>query len=90
VPTGDRDTAIDPGRPDDRFGDLEQQWFVSHLLSTLGDAERDMVRMRFMEGLSQAQIATQIGKSQMHVSRALAKTFVRMRALAESQAAAYT
>jgi RNA polymerase sigma factor (sigma-70 family) len=33
--------------------------------------EREVLRLRFVEDLSQSQIATRIGHSQMHVSRIL-------------------
>jgi RNA polymerase sigma-B factor len=36
--------------------------------------------MRFEDGLTQTQIAEQVGVSQMHVSRLIRKSLARMRA----------
>jgi RNA polymerase sigma-B factor len=36
--------------------------------------------MRFEDGLTQTQIADQVGVSQMHVSRLIRKSLARMRA----------
>lgn len=56
--------------------DLDQ---VERLLATLGEREREIVRLRFYEHLSQDQIAERVGLSQMHVSRLLRQSFDRMR-----------
>jgi RNA polymerase sigma-B factor len=42
---------------------------VERLLATLTERERDVVRMRFENGWSQSRIGTEIGVSQMQVSR---------------------
>ena len=41
-------------------------------MSQLPEREQRILRMRFVEGLTQSEIATSIGVSQMHVSRLLA------------------
>ena len=46
----------------------------------LPHSEREILRMRFEDGLTQTQIAEQIGVSQMHVSRLIRKSLARMRA----------
>jgi RNA polymerase sigma-B factor len=63
----------------DRFDGVA---LVNDLLSRLSDRERDLVRLRFEEGMSQTQIARKMGVSQMHVSRLLARTVGRLRVLA--------
>jgi RNA polymerase sigma-B factor len=55
---------------------------VQRLLEHLPERERTIVRLRFFEGLSQADIAQRVGMSQMHVSRLLRRSLERLRALA--------
>ena len=47
---------------------------VSEMLSVLPEREQTIVYLRFFEGLTQSEIAEQIGISQMHVSRLLARS----------------
>ncbi|HNH38457.1 MAG TPA: sigma-70 family RNA polymerase sigma factor [Microthrixaceae bacterium] len=58
---------------------LEDRDEVGRLLSTLGPREREIIRLRFYEHLSQEQIAERVGLSQMHVSRLLRRSFEQMR-----------
>ena len=48
-------------------------------LPQLDDRERLVLRLRFVEDMTQSQIAEQIGHSQMHVSRILRRTLERIR-----------
>ena len=80
----DRDGA---GGIVDRRGNLdrgieavEQRMIVSQLLESLPDRERDIVVLRFYEGLTQSEIADRFGVSQMQISRILARTLDRLRA----------
>ena len=41
--------------------------------------EQEILRMRFEDGLTQTQIAEQVGISQMHVSRLIRRSLERMR-----------
>jgi RNA polymerase sigma-B factor len=52
---------------------------VNGLLDRLPDREREIVRLRFYEQLSQEQIAEAVGVSQMQVSRLLRASFEKMR-----------
>ena len=70
------------GVEDKEIERLDGEALVNDLLSRLSDRERELVRLRFEEGLSQTQIASQMGVSQMHVSRLLARTVQRLRVLA--------
>ena len=56
---------------------------VSGLVSSLGERERTILRLRFHEDLTQAEIAQRLGISQMHVSRLLRQSLERLRILAE-------
>jgi RNA polymerase sigma-B factor len=49
------------------------------VLGSLPDREREILRMRFEEGMTQTEIADSVGISQMHVSRLIRKSLVQMR-----------
>jgi RNA polymerase sigma-B factor len=49
------------------------------LLAALPSRERHIIALRFFQGLTQSQIAEQVGLSQMHVSRLLAKSLAQLR-----------
>ena len=70
------------GIEDGEIDRLDGAALVNDLLSRLSDRERELVRLRFVDGLSQTQIAASMGVSQMHVSRLLARTVARLRVLA--------
>ncbi len=81
----DRDSSA--GGLVDRRGNLdsgieavEQRMIVSQLLESLPDRERDIVVLRFYDGLTQSEIADRFGVSQMQISRILARTLDRLRA----------
>ena len=48
-------------------------------LNRLPERERTVLLLRFWGGLTQSEIATEIGVSQMHVSRILAATLAGLR-----------
>jgi RNA polymerase sigma-B factor len=52
---------------------------LREVVSRLPDREQLILRLRFMDNLTQAEIATMIGVSQMHVSRLLTKSFEQLR-----------
>ena len=56
---------------------------LDELLSVLPARDREIVRLRFMEDLTQAEIGEQLGISQMHVSRLLRQSIARLRQEAE-------
>ncbi|MEU5884379.1 SigB/SigF/SigG family RNA polymerase sigma factor [Spirillospora sp. NPDC047279] len=64
--------------------DADLEGVVDHeslkpLMAELPERERHIVQLRFWGNLTQAQIATRIGVSQMHVSRLLRKTLDQLR-----------
>jgi RNA polymerase sigma-B factor len=71
---GDDDTELDTA---------ETRAVLAPLLATLSSRERLIVRLRFFEGLTQSEIATRLGISQMHVSRLLARSVAQLRAASE-------
>ncbi|MGI8491319.1 MAG: SigB/SigF/SigG family RNA polymerase sigma factor [Acidimicrobiales bacterium] len=74
------------GTEDVGFADAERRAVLAPLLSQLPERERLIVRLRFFDGLTQSEIAAQLGISQMHVSRLLARTVAQLRAAAEQAA----
>jgi RNA polymerase sigma-B factor len=54
-------------------------------LTRLPDRERQMIRWRFVDGLTQSQIADRLGISQMHVSRLLTRTLDGLHAWIEGE-----
>jgi RNA polymerase sigma-B factor len=67
----------------DRSADLvDDHDELRRLLDALPERERTIVYLRFFEGLTQSQIATQVGVSQMHVSRLLQRSLIKLREVA--------
>jgi RNA polymerase sigma-B factor len=71
----------DPGyRLADDAATLEQ------LMSVLSDRERELLRLRFAEDLTQTEIGARLGLSQMHISRLVRQVIERLREAAERDA----
>ena len=73
--------VTDPGAVDGNLVAVEGRTYLAELLSRLPEHEREIVELRFVEGLTQTQIGERLGVSQMYVSRMLARTLGRLRAL---------
>jgi RNA polymerase sigma-B factor len=56
----------------------EDRELLASGLQTLDDRERRILRLRFAEGLTQSEIAADIGVSQMHVSRLLRRALEKL------------
>ena len=67
------------GIDDDALGHVEYRESLKPLLAGLDPRDRKILLLRFFHGMTQSQIATEIGMSQMHVSRLLSRTLVRLR-----------
>jgi len=80
-PTGDEE--LDPmetiGTDDAGFERTDNRASLEPALESLPEREREILRMRFEDGLTQTQIAERIGISQMHVSRLIRRSLERMR-----------
>jgi RNA polymerase sigma-B factor len=73
------------GRVDQGFESVERRMTVDHLLGTLSERDRTIIVLRFFGNKTQSEIAAEIGISQMHVSRLLARALERLHGvLAES------
>lgn len=69
------------GLDDPALGGLEDRRTVEVALQHLPEREQSVLRMRFYEELSQAEVARRLGISQMHVSRVQREALRRMKAL---------
>jgi RNA polymerase sigma-B factor len=67
------------GQVDGGYELIEDRLTVESVLPSLDEREREVLRLRFVDDLPQSKIATQIGCSQMHVSRLLRSTLDRLR-----------
>jgi RNA polymerase sigma-B factor len=72
--------------PLESLGEIEHEYEVSEDravlapgLRALDDRERRILHLRFFEGLTQSQIAQQVGISQMHVSRLIRRALEKIR-----------
>jgi RNA polymerase sigma-B factor len=67
------------GAEDECYDRVELHAAISGALAQLDEREQVVVRLRFVEDLSQTQIAARIGVSQMQVSRLLRRALERLR-----------
>jgi RNA polymerase sigma-B factor len=84
-PSGDDDQLrLDErlGVIDEGFAHAEHRAVVETLYGILTKREREIIRLRFEEDLTQAEIGEQVGLSQMHVSRVLRAAVEKLRAQA--------
>ena len=51
-------------------------------MTALGDRDREVLRLRFVEDLTQAEIGERIGVSQMQISRIIRQSLARLRSAA--------
>ncbi len=52
---------------------------LAQIMEGLPDRERTILQLRFVDELSQAEIAQRVGISQMHVSRLLRRTLATLK-----------
>jgi RNA polymerase sigma-B factor len=71
------------GVEDAGFSEAEDAATVQHLMRVLSEREREVLRLRFEEDLTQAEIGTRIGVSQMHVSRIIRQAIAQLQRAAE-------
>jgi RNA polymerase sigma-B factor len=67
------------GIEDDALEGVEYRESLRPLLARLPARERQILLLRFFRNMTQSQIADEIGISQMHVSRLLARTLAELR-----------
>ncbi len=71
------------GGDDVELAGAEGRAVLAPLLAKLPPRERRIVHLRFFDGLTQSEIAAELGISQMHVSRLLSRSVAQLRAAAE-------
>jgi RNA polymerase sigma-B factor len=71
------------GDEDPGYRQAEHSATLGPLMSVLSDRERELLRLRFAEDLTQAEIGRRLGVSQMQVSRLLRQAVAQLRAAAE-------
>jgi RNA polymerase sigma-B factor len=79
---GDEDSeslAAHLGEEDAEMQGAEHRAALSPLIAKLPQREQTILHLRFFEGLTQSEIAAQLGISQMHVSRLLARSLAQLR-----------
>ena len=81
---GDGETYAESiGFEDDRFELVEYGAAIAPTLNALPARDRVVLHLRFVEDMTQAEIAERVGVSQMHVSRLIRRALERLRAVAE-------
>lgn len=73
------------GGVDPEFALAEEWPLIEEVLDRLSDREQQILYLRFFEDLTQAEIASIVGISQVHVSRVLSKSLERVRSLLQDQ-----
>jgi RNA polymerase sigma-B factor len=80
LPTSENDADLGYfGAVDEALEHVENREALRPLLDRLSARERRILALRFGRGLSQSQIAAEIGVSQMHVSRLLTRSLSALR-----------
>ena len=72
------------GVPEPGYLQAEQAATLEAMMSVLSDREREILRLRFAEDLTQSEIGQRVGVSQMHVSRLLREAVSRLRETAQA------
>ena len=80
---GDDDGELDPleslGTEEHQYEVSEDRAVLAPGFRVLDERERKILHPRFFEGLTQSQIAQQVGTSQMHVSRLIRRSLEKIR-----------
>ena len=83
VPTaegdGDCTVASKLGAEDSSYDRVETKMVVADAVQELSEPEQVMLKMRFVDEMSQSEIGTRLGVSQMQVSRLLRRMLERLR-----------
>lgn len=74
------------GQEETGYAEIEDGALLEAGLDALDERERRIVELRFFDEMTQSQIASEIGISQMHVSRLLRKSLATMRGRIEEAA----
>jgi RNA polymerase sigma-B factor len=70
---------------DDDKDRAEARLMIERAVARLDESERQLIRLRFFEQRSQSAIATELGISQMQVSRLLSRLLLKLRSIIGGQ-----
>jgi RNA polymerase sigma-B factor len=89
TPRGNEDEAGETlgdtvGTAEEGFGVAENRATLEQLMRAVTPREREVLRLRFEEDLTQAEIGERIGVSQMQVSRIIRQSIARLRTVART------
>ncbi len=85
APDRDEQTLAESlGSDDPQFANLEDRSVLALALEQLSPRDQRVLRLRFVDGLTQSEIATRLGVSQMQISRLLAASLETLRGTFES------
>jgi RNA polymerase sigma-B factor len=73
------------GSDDFGFGLAEDRATLDRLMQSIGPREREVLRLRFVEDMTQAEIGERVGVSQMQISRLIRQSLARLRDAAVEQ-----
>ena len=73
------------GMEEERYELVEYGATIAPTMKALSERERLILHLRFVEDLTQSEIADRIGVSQMHVSRLIRRALTRLRAVARER-----
>jgi RNA polymerase sigma-B factor len=73
------------GTEDEHLENLEYRASLAPEMAKLPEREQRILYLRFFKGMTQSEIADRLGISQMHVSRLLTRTLMRLRQALEEQ-----
>ncbi|MFE2012781.1 RNA polymerase sigma factor SigF [Streptomyces sp. NPDC059491] len=76
---GETSLADRLGYEDHGLTGIEYIASLKPMIASLPERERQILSLRFVSGLTQSEIGTELGISQMHVSRLLSRTLARLR-----------
>ena len=80
-PTGEDVTLADTiGSRDPEIGRAEIRVLLDDAFDVLSERDREVLRLRFAEDLTQTEISRRVGVSQMQVSRIIRQSLVVLRA----------
>jgi RNA polymerase sigma-B factor len=77
--TDDSGPAIQVGGLDNGMTSVENRLTLDALVGALTEREQRLIELRFVEEMTQSQIAAHLGLSQMQVSRLLSRTLASLR-----------
>jgi len=75
----DSSMALRLGQVDTGYSGTDDRMLLALSMADLPEREQMIIRLRFVDGLTQSEIAARVGISQMHVSRLLASSLAQLK-----------